>query len=1082
MRKVEREFIVGFVEEARGYLPAVLQSLRDFQANPTRPQTLEEAHRLVHTIKGASSMVGLSALSHTAYHLEEAFDEIVAGKLVPDDEVFAVLFRTVARVGALLEGALSGGADEAAVLEEVVRDYRRLRGQPEGPPAEAPAPETAPALPDGPPCPDVPDPFGESAEPAPSVDIGLSFTCEPTAPPSPDFAEPPAAPAPSPEDAAFVVPPAGPVALDAPEPWPGAVDVAPPPDLPGGPAAEFAATAAAEAPPIPAPDFFSAPFDADAVDLSGPPGYPRAEPVADSAVDLGAAFPPGANSSSAPREEVSPELAEVFALEAEEHLRSMSAALPALQQQPGNKDLVQELRRSAHTLKGAAAMVGFRDITQLAHRMEDLLDQLYEGGRAVSAETVRLLFASTDALEDMAAGRSNAGRVAPLYAEYDQMLGRVGPAEARREGGVVVPELLATAVEAEEGAAAGTRAAGQYVRVPLERLDELVKLVGELVISRTAFEQRVSDLGRQMQELNPSIDRLRRVSYKLETQYEASALGGGAVNRLAAFHGHGFDDLEFDRYTEFHLLSRELAETTTDIQTVTGESGHLIGDFDGYLNREARLSGEIEDKLMRLRMVPLSTVASRLHRTVRNTASQCGKQAVLVLEGEGTELDKVVLEEMADPLMHLLRNAVDHGLEAPAARQARGKRPQGTVTLRAFQEGNQIVVQVSDDGGGIDPAAVRATAVKRGLLSEADAAAMTQQEMFSLVFLPGFSTARRVSEVSGRGVGLDVVRSQVHKLKGTLALESEPGRGAAFTVRLPMTLALTRALLVKAHGETFAVPLDTVRQIVKAEDDTVELVGQEPVLRLAGKFYPIRYLGKVLGLKQPADEVRRPPVLILNVGGQEVALAVDHLLGGREIVIKSLGSHLRRVRGVTGATLLGDGSVVLILNPGDLVTERGARGADRGARKPAPVSGAPSSEFRAPGSDEALTVLVVDDSPSVRRVVSNLIRGAGWQPLAAKDGLEALEVLHQAATPPDLVLLDVEMPRMDGYELLSTLRAQEAYQGLPIVMVTSRAGEKHRQKALNLGATGYVVKPYQDDALLETVRQCVARARQALRV
>lgn len=319
-------------------------------------------------------------------------------------------------------------------------------------------------------------------------------------------------------------------------------------------------------------------------------------------------------------------------------------------------------------------------------------------------------------------------------------------------------------------------------------------------------------------------------------------------------------------------------------------------------------------------------------------------------------------------------------------------------------------------------------------------------------------------------MGLDIVKTNVHKVKGTVTLDSTPGQGATFTIRLPMTLAVTRALLIKAHNEMFAIPLGTVTQILRLGREEIERVGQEPVVRVGGQVYPLFLLGQVLNLKQPADEtVQRPPVLILNAGAEQIALVVDQLLTGREIVIKTLGNHLRRVHGVMGATLMGDGSVVLILNPADLVVEAPQEARAWTSLQP------PAARAR-----EALTVMIVDDSVSVRRVVSNLVKSAGWQPMAAKDGLEALEIIQRSAQPPDLILVDIEMPRMDGYELMTTLRAQEAYRNIPLVILTSRAGEKHRRKARELGASEYIVKPYQDQTLLNIIRQLVRESRGAV--
>jgi chemosensory pili system protein ChpA (sensor histidine kinase/response regulator) len=1005
-RKVDRQVIGDFLAEARGYLPLIRQGIEAYGADPTVHEPIEEAYRLAHIIKGAAAMVGLAGLSHIAFHLEDALEDLAAGRLEMNDAAQALLCRTVRQLDDCLDAIGRGTFDEQPLLAEVTQAFRRWRGLPvQAPPAP---PETAPAAGADPPC---------AAEEAPPDATDEAMAPEPAGHGLPDLFE---------NFRAFQERP----------------------DEVGAGAVEDGSDAIDGAGPVPA-------------------GAPPAEDADDSA------------------EVVPPELVEVFALEAEDHLRNISTLLPALKQQPDKKELLQDIRRSAHTLKGAAATVGLRKLTRLAHRMEDLLDRMYEGGAAATAETIDLLFASTDSLEDLAQDKADAAALRSLFERYDRLLGAAPVAAAASAAAPEADAAEGTSPGTAEAADAAARAAaprrsGAMVRVSLERLDELVKLVSELVVTRTAFEQRLADYERQIQELQLSAERLRRVSTKLETEYEASTLGGGRVvaNRRevaasaggdgnvsvlaspASWHTLGFDDLEFDRYTGFHLLSRDLAESTTDIHTVGGDLAALAGDFDGYLNRQARLSSDIQDKLMRIRMVPLATLANRLHRAVRTVANQEAKQVELVLEGDDTEVDKAVLEAMADPLLHLLRNAVDHGIEPPELRQARGKPACGRIVLRAFHEGAGVVIQIGDDGGGIDPARVRATAVRGGFVAAGDAERLSEDELLNLLFLPGFSTARVVSEVSGRGVGLDVVKANVHKLKGTLALTSQPGQGATFTIRLPMTLAITRALLVKAHGQTLAIPLSAVTQILRLEAEDQGLVGRESVLRVGGRVYPRVELGKALNLKQPPDEtVTRPPVLLLDLGDRQVALVVDQLLGGREIVVKNLGTHVRQLHGVTGVTLLGDGSVVLIVNPAELVRQPVRA---RAAARPVPAGPARPNH-------RALTVLVVDDSPTVRRVVSNLIRGAGWTPVAAKDGSEALEVLGHAATPPDLILLDVEMPRMDGYELLAMLKRQAAYAPIPVVMVTSRAGEKHRRKARDLGAAAYVVKPYQDDELLQTI-------------
>jgi chemosensory pili system protein ChpA (sensor histidine kinase/response regulator) len=761
--------------------------------------------------------------------------------------------------------------------------------------------------------------------------------------------------------------------------------------------------------------------------------------------------------------DIAQELLEVFRLEAEDHLRAIAAILPNARKETIAKEQWLEVRRAAHTLKGAAAMVGFQDVTTLAHQMEDLLDKYYEGTENPTLERVELLLASADAIEDSIGGRP--AQFAPLFEQF---------AAIKTENPALAPVVEAKAPVAEEpkeDKEARREAGESYVRVPLSRLNDVVRLVGELVISRTAFEQRMSDFHRLLNELEPSTTRLRRASAKIETGFEARALAGG--RSMGGFEGttygesiNEFDALEFDRYTEFHLLSRELAETTNDIQTLGGELNYLLGDFDGHLTRQSRLGSEIEDKLMRMRMVPLSSVAPRLQRTVRNAAQQTNKSAELVIVGERTGLDKAVLEMMNDPLLHLLRNAVDHGLESAEVRRALGKPEQGTITITAAHEGSQVVLTIADDGRGIDTERVRATAVKRDLVSAEVAAALSDAALFELMFLPGFSTKGEISELSGRGVGLDVVRSKVEGLKGTVHATSTIGRGTSFVVRLPMTLAVARALLVRANRQTFAIPLEVVEQIVRLEPDDAQVIGGSRVYRTADRVYPITPLAQLLKLKTSGDEsVSRPPMVLLRAGDQRLAVVVDQLVGGREIVIKNLGTHMKRVPGVSGATLMGDGSVVLILNPAEFV-----RAAVSQNQKAYRTDAVPARQRK------QLSVMVVDDSPSVRRVLTTLIERNGWSVITAKDGLDAVEILNRGQTPPDIVLSDIEMPRMDGYELLSSIRNQPATRKVPVVMITSRSADKHRNRAVELGASAYVTKPYRDESLTELIRQlAVAR-------
>jgi len=421
---------------------------------------------------------------------------------------------------------------------------------------------------------------------------------------------------------------------------------------------------------------------------------------------------------------------------------------------------------------------------------------------------------------------------------------------------------------------------------------------------------------------------------------------------------------------------------------------------------------------------------------------------------------------MADPLLHLLRNAVDHGIEAPEARRAAGKAERGKVTVRAFHEGTDVLIEVEDDGAGLDLDRIRQTGIDKGFVTEAAARTMSPDALYGLIFEQGFSTARRISEVSGRGVGMDVVRSKVGRMGGRVNVSSQPGTGTKMSVRVPMTLAITRVLLVRSAGQTFGLPLGAVVQIVRPDPSAMGLVGSERVLTVDGRTYPLRDLAATLALPRAVEAPAVQPVLIANLSQRRVALSVDEIVNSRDAVVKTLGSHLRHVRGVWGATLLGDGTVVLILNPADLI----------GESEEAIVVHAPAA-WPAAAANEPYTVLVVDDSLSMRHVLSQAVKRAGWIPVPARDGVEALEIIHRSPRLPDLVLLDIEMPRMDGYEFLSTIRAQKARADLPIVMLTSRSSDKHRDKARALGVTDYMVKPFQEDALLQNIDRLVKAAR-----
>mgnify|MGYP002381610687 FL=1 len=1119
------ELLRGFIVEVKGYLPKVQRALTDYQQRPLQTELLAEAQRHVRNLKGAAAVVGLTPLGDIAISVEEVLEKIANGQVVLNAEVLAALTGLLIQLEQYLETVANGTAgltSMPATLAQALRALRHVTGYD----AISHANPLASVRLDAPSV----TPFN-----APSVARFDAPSVTPfNAPPVTPFDAPsvrnvvPATPSPVPpvETAPAAMPDLS-AWLDLQDddelPVPALLNAETPPPSSATPPPSSAAPLPSVAAPLPEPELTAAAPNTvpNTVPNTGPmvaPAPPEPEPMPD----------------------IPAELLEVFLPEAEEHLRVMTLSLPALAAQPGNKALLQEIRRSAHSLKGSAAVVGFQEITKLAHRAEDLLDLLYEDELKLTPEHLQLLYTSTEALENLLNQRPDRETLQGLYEAYAEVLdaerqtGASAESAPARAFSFDVPTTApAGSADAAAGQAERTTAPlssettettepasvvnrGKFVRVPIEQLDGVVKLVTELLVNHAAFEQNMTSLNRQLEETHANAARLGRVATKMEVQFEASTLGGrqtptrafsatallGGNSNAPSFNlpglsapvlnqnTYGFDALEFDRYTEFHLLLRELTEAASDVRTLESELTSVKDYFQNCLEREARLCRNIQEQLMRLRMVPLSTLSSRLHRTAHTVATRRGKQVNFAIEGEETRLDKTVIEELADPLLHILRNAIDHGIETPAVREACGKPVQGAIRVRAYHEGTQTVIQIGDDGGGLDPDRLRQTAIKNGLLTQADAARISPEELYGLIFLPGFSTATEVSEISGRGVGMDVVKSTIHRLKGTVYVDSQPGAGTVFTMRLPMTLALTRALMVKTQQQTFAVPLAGLAQVVKLTPNLLERIGPDTVVRSGDKVYPLLQLSKLLRLPSNSQSQNLTQMaLLMTIEDHQVAIAVDETLDSREIVVKNLGNHLRHVHGLTGATLLGDGAVVLILNVAELLRDvfrPRLPKLERAEARPVTVTPLPTPKAstpkpatpKAPAAKAVaapLTVMVVDDSLSVRRVLSNRLTTAGWSPLQAKDGLDALEQLQHMTIPPDLLLVDIEMPRMDGYEFINTLRKQPEYADLPVIVLTSRAGQKHRDRAFEVGATDYLVKPYQDDVLLSLIRRLAQR-------
>jgi chemosensory pili system protein ChpA (sensor histidine kinase/response regulator) len=634
------------------------------------------------------------------------------------------------------------------------------------------------------------------------------------------------------------------------------------------------------------------------------------------------------------------------------------------------------------------------------------------------------------------------------------------------------------------------------VRIALERLDRMMNAVGELVINRTRMLGRVAELERLADVLNFSKARMQDKVAEFQEKHEFSRIHSAPTPRPTddfplrsgySSYSHTFDhslaefsELEMDRYDDFNILSRSLTEISADITEVLTQLDGFVRRVDGDIDEFTKLAHRLQDEITQARMVPIGNLYTRLSRTVRDAAKAVNKKVELTLAGAETELDNNIIQQISDPLIHLVRNAVAHGLERDEERYEQGKSDAGNVAVRAYHRGNHIYIEVEDDGRGIDYEKVRKTAVDHGLISQESAAELGERDLLDLLFQPGFSTAPRKTELAGRGVGLDVVKSNLALLNGEIEVETQKGLGTRFTLKVPLTLIISQALFVRCGSSMFALPLAFVEEIRRLKTTDVEEVGGKLLTKVRDVVTEIVRLDSALGLEpiQPINGYYR--MVIANVAGRQVGIVVEDVVRKDEIVIKSLGEFLRNLKMFPGATIAPDGSLILLIDvnrlvAGEAIEHRPLMTSANAARIFAPgaaaiAHGAIPQEAIDFVPEEKLVVLV-DDSISVRKFVGRMLEKAGYRVKLAADGLEALEIVTQ--TRCDLVVTDLEMPRTNGYELLSHLRQDLQTRNIPVMVVTSRAGAKHRDRAIKEGAAAFLTKPVQEDQFIAAVGKLI---------
>jgi chemosensory pili system protein ChpA (sensor histidine kinase/response regulator) len=808
-----------------------------------------------------------------------------------------------------------------------------------------------------------------------------------------------------------------------------------------------------------------------------------ADAVADTTDDTTA---PAAASGWSPAVPLDPDLLEIFLEEGRDLLDEAETTVHRWQENVADRDTVALLQRQLHTLKGGARMAGIVPMGDLSHVAESLLTGVVEGRLEPSATLFDLLNETVDRLAQMLEAVRHGRPLAPAYDLDDALTAliegrRPAPAlaplpEVELPPAVAPPKSWAEAKPAEVAetpapapAAAAPRPAMQQeqVRVPAQLLNNLVNLAGEVSIYRSRLEQQNNVLRFNLGEFEQTVVRLRDQLRRLEIETDAQIMSRLEIEGRTI---EDFDPLEMDQYTALQTVSRALLESLNDLTNVREYLDDLTRESDTLLLQQSRVNTELQQGLMQARMMPFSRLVPRMRRIVRQTAQEMGKRVELWVQGEHSEVDGAVVDRIVAPLEHLIRNAIAHGIEAPEARTAAGKDPVGKLTLTVDRDGSDIIFRVKDDGAGIDVERVRQKAVERGLL--APDAEVSEHDILQFIFESGMSTAQQVTQVSGRGVGMDVVISETRQLGGTVEINSKQGFGASFYIRLPFTLAVNRALLVTVGDELFAIPLTSIEGIVRLRAAELQAfyAGEREHYIHAGSDYQVRHLGALLGTSTPRFEAdqERIPVLLVRSGDQGMALHVDGLIGSREIVVKSVGPQLSTVRGLFGATILVDGRVALILDTNAL--------ARMGAQLEATQARAAAVETAAAGPQRT-TVMIVDDSITVRRVTARLLERHAYRVITAKDGVDALQVLQGEL--PDIMLLDIEMPRMDGFELAQHVRGDPRLQRLPIIMITSRTGDKHRQRGLEIGVDRFLGKPYQDVELLESITELTAAAEHA---
>lgn len=752
-------------------------------------------------------------------------------------------------------------------------------------------------------------------------------------------------------------------------------------------------------------------------------------------------------------DDVDPEILAIFLEEARDLLDGLDTALQNWNEDVGNTVYLDDILRFLHTFKGGARLTGLSQLGDLSHEMEtDISEAL-----AAREPDLPALLKRVQRAQDT------------LVSTMDALGGDELPMETVADTDTL-PAPFAdysqpAATQQDVARPLGPRAPQEMIKVPSELLERLINLAGETSIARGRLGEQVNDVHFSLDEMEMTVERLQEQVRRLDMETEAQIIH--RQEQMESEGAEGFDPLEFDRYSQLQQLSRALLESASDLVDLRNTVLDKSRDMETLLIQQSRVNTELQEGLMRSQMVHFARMVPRLRRGVRQLCGELGKDVDFKVYNAEGEMDRRVLERIIPALEHMLRNAIDHGIEAGDQRLAAGKAAQGEVSMRFSRQGGDVVITISDDGAGIDLEAVRKKAERLGLV-DADTS-LSERQLLDFIFHAGFSTADNITQISGRGVGMDVVHSEIKQLGGSIEVSTERGVGSRFEIRLPFTVSVNRALMVSVGGEVYAVPLNNIEGIVRVSPYELEVYYEDggPDFEYAGRQYNLRYMGQLLGVQSPHldGQLEPRPVLLIRNAEPPTAVQVDSLMGSQEVVVKTLGPQFAAVPGLSGATVLGDGSVVVIL---DMLASIRAEAARRMLNIADPMALAPADHL-------VKHVMVVDDSVTVRKVTSRLLERQQMKVTLARDGMEALSQLQEMEPLPDVMLLDIEMPRMDGFEVAGHMQSNPRLQNIPIIMISSRTGQKHRQRAAGLGVDCFLGKPYQEIQLLKAIDDVLSK-------